>query len=173
VDPRLRVGDIVVADRLVQHDMDARPLFPQFEIPLLGKTEFAATLHGPTARAAEEYLGSQFLIDVPDERRSRFGLAEPRVYQGLVVSGDQFIADPARTAALRESLPDALCTEMEGAAVAQICHEMGDVPFSVIRVISDQADHAAAVDFQRFIDEVAEHVTGGIVHRLLAGFAGG
>lgn len=170
VDPRLRIGDIVIADRLVQHDMDARPLFPRFEIPLLGKTEFPATLHEATSRAAEEYLKNQFQIDVTDERRSRFSLTEPRVYQGLVVSGDQFIADPAKTASLRESLPDALCTEMEGAAVAQICHEMGDVPFSVIRVISDQADHAAAVDFQRFIDEVAEHVTGGIVHRLLAGY---
>jgi adenosylhomocysteine nucleosidase len=170
VDPRLRIGDVVIADRLVQHDMDARPLFSRFEIPLLGKSEFAAPLHEPTFRAAEKYLGSRFLIDVTDERRSRFGLHEPRVYQGLVVSGDQFIADPARTTALRESLPEALCTEMEGAAVAQICHEMGDVPFSVIRVISDQADHAAALDFQRFIDEVAEHVTGGIVNQLLTDF---
>lgn len=171
VDPRLRIGDVVIADRLLQHDMDARPLFPRFEIPLLGKTEFAASLHEPTLQAAEEYLGSQFRIDVTDERRSRFGLGEPRVYQGLVVSGDQFIADPAKTTALRECLPDTLCTEMEGAAVAQICHEMGGVPFSVIRVISDQADHAAALDFQRFIDEVAEHVTGGIVNRLLAIFS--
>jgi adenosylhomocysteine nucleosidase len=171
VDPRLRVGDIVVADRLVQHDMDARPLFPRFEIPLLGKVEFPASLHDAAVHAARDYLGGQFRIDVTDERRSRFGLTEPRVYQGLVVSGDQFIADPAKTATLRETLPDALCTEMEGAAVAQICHEMGGVPFAVIRVISDQADHAAALDFQRFIDEVAEHVTGGIVHRLLAGQA--
>jgi adenosylhomocysteine nucleosidase len=170
VDPRLRIGDIVIADRLVQHDMDARPLFPRFEIPLLGKTEFPATLHEQTVRAAEDYLKNQFRIDVTDERRSRFGLTEPRVHKGLIVSGDQFIADPAKTAALRESLPEALCTEMEGAAVAQICYEMGDVPFSVIRVISDQADHSAALDFQRFIDEVAEHVTGGIVHRMLSGF---
>jgi adenosylhomocysteine nucleosidase len=168
VHPGLRVGDIVVADRLIQHDMDARPLFPRFEIPLLGKREFAAPLHDAAVRAAREYLAHQFRIDVTDERRSRFGLTEPRVHQGLVVSGDQFLADPARTAALREALPDALCTEMEGAAVAQICHEMGNVPFAVIRVISDQADHSAALDFQRFIDEVAEHVTGGIVHRLLS-----
>ena len=61
---------------------------------------------------------------------------------------------------------------MEGAAVAQVCHEMGSVPFAVIRVISDQADHAAAVDFQRFIDHVAEHLTGGIVRILLESFAG-
>jgi adenosylhomocysteine nucleosidase len=172
VDPRLRIGDVVIADRLIQHDMDARPLFPRFEIPLLAKTEFAAALHAETVRAAGEYLRDRFPLDVPEECRGRFGLAEPGVYQGLVVSGDQFIADPARTAALREALPEALCTEMEGAAVAQICYEMGGVPFSVVRVISDQADHAAAVDFQKFIDEVAEHVTGGIVRHLLRGFGG-
>lgn len=173
VDPRLRVGDVVIAERLVQHDMYARPLFPRFEIPLLAKTEFAAALHEETARAAENYLRDCFPLEVPEECRARFGLAEPKVYQGLIVSGDQFIADPARTIALREALPEALCTEMEGAAVAQICYEMGGVPCSVVRVISDQADHAAALDFQRFVDEVAEHVTGGIVRHLLRGFAQG
>lgn len=172
VDPRLRIGDVVIADRLVQHDMDARPLFPRFEIPLLGRTEFAAALHEETVRAAEGYLRSDFARDVTEDCRGRFGLAEPRVYRGLIVSGDRFVADPARTAALRAALPEALCTEMEGAAVAQICYEMGGVPFSVVRVISDQADHAAAVDFQKFIDEVAEHVTGGIVRHLLRGFSG-
>ena len=49
---------------------------------------------------------------------------------------------------------------MEGAAVAQVCHEMGGIPNAIIRVISDQADHSAAVDFLRFVDEVAEYLTG-------------
>ena len=56
---------------------------------------------------------------------------------------------------------------MEGAAVAQVCHEMGGIPSAIIRVISDQADHSAAVDFLRFVDEVAEYLTGGIVQSLL------
>lgn len=168
IDARLRIGDVVIADKLVQHDMDARPLFPRFEIPLLGKTEFEATLCDQALTAAEAYAGTQFAADVPLERREAFGMTQPAVYRGLVVSGDQFIADPARTAALREELPGALCTEMEGAAVAQVCHEMGGIPHAVIRVISDQADHSAAVDFQRFIDEVAEYLTGGIVLTLLS-----
>lgn len=171
VDPELRIGDIVVADRLVQHDMDARPLFPRFEIPLLGKTEFPAALHEETLAAARRYLDRDFAREVDEDRRVRFGIGVPRLRRGLVVSGDQFICEPERTAALRAALPETLCTEMEGAAVAQICHEMGEVPFSVIRVISDQADHAAAVDFQRFIDEVAEHMTGGIVRSLLRDLA--
>jgi len=172
VDPRLRVGDVVIADKLIQHDMNASPLFPRYEIPLLGKTEFAAALSDRAFAAAREYLGSKFATDVPLERRQAFGLNRPEVYRGLIVSGDQFIADTATTSGLRAALPEALCTEMEGAAVAQVCHEMGGVPFAVIRVISDQADHAAAVDFQRFIDQVAEHLTGGIVRTLLESFAG-
>jgi len=171
LDARLRIGDVVIADKLIQHDMDARPLFARFEIPLLGKTEFEAPLHKEASAAAQHYLQGKFSTDVPLARREAFGISQPQVYQGLVVSGDQFLADPARSAALREVLPEALCTEMEGAAVAQVCHEMGGVPFAVIRVISDQADHAAAVDFQRFINEVAEYLTGGIVEALLE-FAG-
>lgn len=170
VDPRLRIGDVVIADRLVQHDMDARPLFPQFEIPLLGRTEFPTPLADPAFVAALGYIAADFPRDVPEKCRTSFGITKPDVYRGLIVSGDQFLADTIRTSTLREALPEALCTEMEGAAVAQVCHEMGDVPYAVVRVISDQADHAAALDFQRFMEEVAEHVTGGIVHHLLASF---
>lgn len=170
VDPRLRIGDIVIADRLLQHDMDARPLFPQYEIPLLGRTEFRAPLSDSAFGAALSYAVEGFSRDVPEEQRAAFGITQPAVHRGLIISGDQFIADSDRTSALREALPEALCTEMEGAAVAQVCYEMGETPFAVIRVISDQADHAAAVDFQRFMNEVAEHVTGGIVHNLLASF---
>lgn len=172
VDPALRIGDVVVADQLVQHDMDASPLpaFQRFEIPLLGKVFFEAELHAETLAAAQRYAMGDFLTEVPLEKRQAFGLDQPGIYRGLIASGDQFLADPAKTAALRAALPQLLCTEMEGASVAQVCHEMGGVPCSVIRVISDQADHSAVVDFTRFINEVAEYLTGGIVRTLLQSF---
>ncbi len=169
VDPALKIGDVVIGDRLVQHDMDASPLpaFQRFEIPLLGKVFFEAGLHEAALKAAEDYAGGAFLEEVAEDKRATFGMNISRVHRGLIASGDQFLADPAKTAALREALPELLCTEMEGAAVAQVCHEMGGVPFAVIRVISDQADHSAVVDFTRFINEVAEYLTGGIVQTLL------
>lgn len=170
LDPVLRIGDVVVAEGSIQHDMDASPLFPRFEIPLLGKTEFETPLHAESLAAATAYFAGPFADDVPSEHRAAFGITDPRVHRGLIVSGDQFLADPVRTAALRAVLPRALCTEMEGASVAQVCHEMGHVPHAIIRVISDQADHSAAVDFLRFVDEVAEYVTGGIVKALLESF---
>lgn len=171
VDPRLRIGDVVIADRLIQHDMDASPLpaFQRFEIPLLGKIHFEAEteFHEKTVAAAQRYVDGPFAADVPAEIRAGFGMSRPAIHRGLVASGDQFLADGERTAELRRLLPGVLCTEMEGAAVAQTCYELGGNPCAIIRVISDLADHSAAVDFQRFMDEVAEYLTGGIVRTLL------
>lgn len=169
VDPALRIGDVVIADHLVQHDMDASPLpaFQRFEIPLLGKIFFEAGLANAAFAAAERYVMNGFATDVSIARRSEFGISIPRVYRGLVASGDQFLVNPLHTSELSVALPGLLCAEMEGAAVSQVCHEMGDIPHAVIRVISDQADHSAAVDFLRFIENVAEYLTGGIVRELL------
>lgn len=177
VDPELRIGDVVVADRLIQHDMDASPLpaFQRFEIPLLGKIHFEADaeFHRKTLEAAGDYAKGAFLAEVPAGIRSSFGMSQPAIRYGLVASGDQFLADAEKTGELRRLLPGILCTEMEGAAVAQTCYELGETPCAVIRVISDRADHSAAVDFLRFIDEVAEYLTGGIVRTLLESYARG
>jgi adenosylhomocysteine nucleosidase len=173
IDPRLRIGDVVVADRLVQHDMDASslPAFSRFEVPLLGKIYFEASLCERACEAATHYMRGDFLRDVSVEKRAAFGMERPEIFRGLVASGDQFLADPQKTALLREMLPNLLCAEMEGAAVAQVCHEMGGIPSAIIRVISDQANHSAAIDFLRFLNDVAEYVTGGIVQSLLNSFA--
>jgi len=174
MDSRLRIGDVVVADRLIQHDMDASPLpaFQRFEIPLLGKTYFEMDrgIFQRAQQAARSYIDHQFSHDVSADRRAAFSIDRPKVYPGLIASGDQFLVNPAVTCELCEALPGLLCAEMEGAAVAQVCYEMGNVPAAVIRVISDQADHSAVVDFTRFLAEVAEHLTGGIVRALLQSF---
>ena len=171
--PACASATFVVAERLVQHDMDASPLpaFKRFEIPLLGKIFFEASLCDEAFEAAIHYTQGDFLKDVAAEKRAAFGMDQPRVWRGLIASGDQFLADPRKTAELRQALPGLLCAEMEGAAVAQVCHEMGGIPTAIIRVISDQADHSAAVDFLRFVDDVAEYLTGGIVQSLLSSFS--
>jgi adenosylhomocysteine nucleosidase len=144
VDPRLAIGDIVVADRVVHHDLDARPLFPRHEIPLLGIAELVAD------PALSSRLAAAAVAFQPPASFAALGITQPRLWRGLIASGDQFFASVAAVAALRELLPDALAVEMEGAAVAQVCHEHG-VPFAIARVISDTADHTAAVDFSRFL----------------------
>jgi adenosylhomocysteine nucleosidase len=144
VDPGLAVGDIVVADRLIQHDLDARPLFPRHEVPLLGVAELPtdAALRARLVAAAEAFEVTPALREL--------GVVRPRVHVGLIASGDQFFQSADAVAGLRAVLPAALAVEMEGAAAAQVCHEHA-VPCAVARVISDTADHGAAVDFTRFL----------------------
>ena len=167
VAPGVRVGDVVVAQRFLQHDMDASPIFPRHEVPGYGRSTFDsdATLTVQLARACE-----QVLHDLPAMLGSdvvqAFGLQSPRCHQGLLVSGDRFVSTTAESAALREALPDALAVEMEGAAFAQVCHDYG-VPLAVVRTISDRADDAAHVDFPRFLREVASRYSGAIIEALL------
>ncbi|MYM41299.1 5'-methylthioadenosine/adenosylhomocysteine nucleosidase [Duganella qianjiadongensis] len=134
-DKNVHVGDIVVAEELIQHDFDASPLFPRFEIPLTGLTRFASD------RALTERLV------LAAEKTGR-------VHRGLIASGDQFIGKRSQIDALKTAIPDVLAVEMEGAAVAQVCFELG-IPFAVIRTISDNANDDAAVDFMRFVKTVA------------------
>jgi adenosylhomocysteine nucleosidase len=159
----LRVGDIVIADRLVQHDLDARPLFPHHEIPLLGVSEVTAnseiTMH--LRKAAENFLAD----DLP-KGLQEFGISAPRVHLGEIATGDQFFSSSGQIERLRGDRPHALCVEMEGASVAQVCHEHG-VPFGVLRTLSDTADESAAVNFSRFIEKVATVYSHGILKRYL------
>lgn len=153
VNPKLKVGDIVLAKRLIQHDMDARPLIARYEIPLLSKTYFEANeeLHETTLKAIHKIDLSHAIN--PDELNA-FNIHQPAVYIGDVASGDKFISGKEQHTEMLHNLPDVLCVEMEGAAVAQVCYEY-HIPCSIIRTISDSADESAHFDFPRFIEKVA------------------
>ena len=155
-DKSIRVGDIVVADALVQHDMDASPLFPRYEVPLTGLTHFSSdrTLALQLASAAQYFLERDLEHAIEPRERAVFALEAPRMHRGLIASGDQFVGSRERINALNAALPGLLAVEMEGAAVAQVCFELG-IPFGVIRTISDNANENAATDFMRFVKSVA------------------
>jgi adenosylhomocysteine nucleosidase len=91
----------------------------------------------------------------------------PMVHTGLVLSGDRFVSTSSESQALQQRLPLALAVEMEGAAVAQVCHDY-DVPFAAVRTISDRADDAATTDFSRFIEEVASRYTFALISTWIA-----
>jgi adenosylhomocysteine nucleosidase len=161
----VQVGDVVVAQDFLQHDLDASPLFPRFEVPLYGRALFAcdAALTGMLADAARRALmpGATEGLPLP---------AGARVHHGLIASGDQFISSEAGSSALQSALRAAghevLAVEMEGAAVAQVCADYG-VPFAAMRTISDRADDTAHIDFPRFVTEVASRYALAIVNELL------
>lgn len=163
----LNVGDIVVSKRLVQHDLDARPIIKQYELPLLNKVyvDSDVALSELAGRAVKNLLAQGVEKMVGEEAAKEFNL-HPVLYFGDIASGDQFINSEAKRDEIIKGLPGILCVEMEGAAVAQVCLEFG-VPFTVIRTISDTADHNARIDFGKFIQEVANAYSKAIVPDLM------
>jgi adenosylhomocysteine nucleosidase len=142
----LKVGDIVIGDSFVQHDMDARPLFPLHEIPFEG---FSMIEADPELRHLLTAASCSMLAE-----KKMVELAEARSFEGLVVSGDQFLSSSEGRSRVLESLPRACAVDMESAAIAQVC-KIADIPLGVMRVISDSADGSAHIDFAKFVEETA------------------
>jgi adenosylhomocysteine nucleosidase len=165
---QVQVGDVVVGRSFLQHDMDASPLFPRHEVPLTGVSHFPADsgLTEVLAHAAPLAL-QDMLGGLPETEWLGLDLANARVHQGLIVSGDRFVSQTAESQALLRDLPEALAVEMECAAMAQVCHDYG-VPLAAVRIISDRADDAAHVEFPRFIQTIASRYSVAVLDRLLA-----
>ena len=151
----VKVGDVVVAEAFIQHDLNSAPLFPRYEIPLYGRATLDCDPALSAALLAATHVG---LAGVGEHFHRSLLLEAPNVHQGLIASGDQFVCDPAVAARMRADLQAAghepLAVEMEGAAVAQVCHDYG-VPFAAMRTISDRADAQAHLDFSAFVNQVA------------------
>lgn len=148
----IHIGDIVIAESLIQHDLDASPIFAKYEIPLHGISRIVAD----QSLVQKAVVSCRSIVDNPALRQSLASLGNPapKVSAGLVATGDQFISDAAIIGQLRAELPALLGVEMEGAAVAQVCFEFG-VPSLIIRVASDNADDAAPEKFQTFVTTLA------------------
>lgn len=162
----VRVGDAVVARAFLQHDLDASPLFPRYEVPFYGRAMFETD---PRLSAALEAALARVLGRLPQvlgaQAVAEFDLHAARAHGGLIISGDRFIATRAASAALRQALPDALAVEMEGAAIAQVCHDWG-LPLAGLRTVSDRADDQAHADFDRFVRAVASPYAAAVLDEL-------
>ncbi|MFA5562125.1 MAG: 5'-methylthioadenosine/adenosylhomocysteine nucleosidase [Eubacteriales bacterium] len=134
--PRLRTGDVVLADALVQHDMDTTALGDP-----MGYLSGLGLVRLPVDPA---------LLDALSAAARQLGLP---VQVGTIATGDSFVhTDRQRQHILTHF--DALACEMEGGAVAQVCYS-NSVPCAVVRVISDTADAGAASDYQQFVHQAA------------------
>lgn len=153
ISPDLNVGDIVIAQHLFQHDMDARPLMRRFEIPLTGKTSYEIMPYNVElmAQAVHNFLKNNKAFR---QTLMEHGIEHPKMQIGDIASGDLFISSSAMKEALLRNLPSVVCAEMEGAAVAQVCADFA-VQLNVVRVISDSADEEAHVSAVGFVNQHA------------------
>lgn len=153
VDEKLNVEDVVVSTCCQEHDIDASPLgFDRGTIPMFD---------GCSIFYADEELVEMALMGAVKL------VGEDKTVKGKIISGDQFIANKDEVKSLRQLFSPA-CVEMEGAAVAHVCY-FNEVPFVVIRTISDKANGEAPTSFTEFVDKVA-HTSATIVEEILKSF---
>ncbi len=148
VNPALEIGDIVVAEDCVQHDLEVDFLgLPRGQIPFTELRFF---------ETAERLV----------QKATALSLPEHRLHMGRVLTGDAFVQDEAYRQELRHEL-EGDCVEMEGAAVGQVA-TLNGVPYLVVRAISDRADGSSDVDFQTFLQEAAHSSARVVIHLLEA-----
>ena len=129
IDPGVSVCDVVIGERLVQHDFDVTPFnYEKGQIPNVGK-----------------YIESDdYLVNLAKDIKT-----DSNVHVGVIASGDIFVNDPKMSNKIATKF-DALCCEMEGASIAQVCY-LSHIPFLVIRSISDSVNGTNELTYDDFL----------------------
>lgn len=138
-DEQLEVGDLVISDEVRHHDVDLTVFgYEPGQLPGL-----------PPA-----FMPDPLLMKIAEQCIS--GINRVRTVNGLIATGDIFMDNPQRVAATRDLFPAMKACEMEAAAVAQACYRF-DVPFIIVRALSDIAGKESGVSFKQFIDQASHH----------------
>lgn len=137
INPKLQIGDLIIANKLCQHDLDITAFgHPYGFVP--GGNVFVET--------------SKQLIEVASKVAKENDI---KVIEGIIATGDQFVHSSERKEFIENTFnADAL--EMEGASVAVVCDAL-NVPFFILRAISDTADMDAGFDFDEFLKSSAKN----------------
>lgn len=147
----LEVGAVVISDEVRHHDVDV--------------TAFGYE-HGQVPGLPAGYRADDKLIELAVEAIEEIG--EHSYAIGLIASSDSFMSDPVHVEKVRKLFPSMIAAEMEAAAVAQVCHQF-EIPFVVIRALSDIAGKEASLSFNEFLPIAARHSTD-IVLRVISKF---
>ncbi len=138
LDAQIDIGDFVVSTDAVYHDVNATIFgYRRGEIPQTGRLEFPA----------DEWMRDKI------KQAARDAGLKQKIFDGRVCSGDQFISDDAVKADIKKEF-GGMCTEMEGAGIAQACFLNG-IPFVILRAISDKADGSDIMDYPEFEKKAA------------------
>lgn len=129
----LTIGDLVISTDLAYNDVDNQGIGYTF---------------GQIPQMPERYATDASIRKMIENAAKN---VEWQVRSGLIVTGDSFISSTNQIKQIKEYFPDVLVTEMEGAAVAQTCMQF-EIPYAVIRAVSDTADEEASVSFDEFVE---------------------
>ncbi len=146
INSKLKQWDIIIPNELIQHDMDARPLFKKYEIPAL------KTLRIKSNKSITDWTLSILKNSKKDGALKNFG----NIYEGLIATGDKFMSNKNDIRNLSKEMEDLFAVEMEGASVAQVAKQE-KIPFQIIRVISDIANENSSEDFGKFLVKYNNH----------------
>jgi adenosylhomocysteine nucleosidase len=139
LDQTLSVGDIVIGREVVYHDVDVRAFDYEY---------------GQVPGMPKRYLADQTLITAIEQAIEEKNDVHSK--QGLIATGDSFMQRADQVDVVLEHLPDTMAVEMEAAAIAQVCYQY-QVPFVIIRSLSDIAGKASNVSFDQYLDQAAKH----------------
>ncbi len=140
VSKQIKQWDIILADEVIQYDLDARPLFQKFFIPIFNKDKLSPDKNW------FQWIFSTLKNNLDNDDLQCFN----KLHAGLIGTGDRFISDKKEIIELKKSLPNLKAVEMEGCSVAQVA-EQEKIPWIILRVISDSADESAPQDFNDFL----------------------
>ena len=133
----IEIGDIVIGEKLVQHDFDLTAFNHE---------------KGYITNVGSIYIDSDpFLVGVAEKAE-----INTKVHKGVIASGDIFCTEEKMSQKIANKF-NALCVEMEGASIAQVCF-LSKIPFLVIRSISDSPNGNNKVDFDEFLQESSKRV---------------
>lgn len=135
----LEVGTVVLSNEVTHHDVDV--------------TAFGYAL-GQVPGGPVTYKSDERLVEVSAQTVREIG--KHAYATGLIASGDVFMSNPERVFKVKQQFPELIAAEMEAAAVAQVCHEF-NIPFVVIRALSDIAGKESSLSFDEFLPDAAQH----------------
>lgn len=136
----INIGDIVLSTDALQHDVDAAGF--GYEVGIIPQMEQSVFNADPKLRELAKACCQEVNKDIA-------------VFEGRIVSGDQFISDKEKKQWISNQF-QGYCTEMEGAAIAQ-CAYLNQIPFLIVRAISDKADDSAVMDYPEFERQAVKH----------------
>ncbi|GIN20085.1 MAG TPA: 5'-methylthioadenosine/S-adenosylhomocysteine nucleosidase [Bacillus bacterium] len=133
----LKIGDLVISSEVCHHDVDV--------------TAFGYK-YGQVPQLPEAFKADASMIEIAEAAaRSIEGV---QAVKGLIATGDTFMSDPDKVEFVRGKFPDIQAVEMEGAAIAQVAYQF-DIPFVIIRSLSDIAGQKSEISFDKFIEKAS------------------